>query len=55
MCISYHDVQRLDIGKASQEGGEHLGLLADSKSHFQGQYFDTWNHVSWAHPGSMLQ
>jgi hypothetical protein len=55
MCNCYHDVQCLDTGKASEEDGEHFGLLADSKSHFHGQDFYTWNHVSWAHPCSSLQ
>lgn len=42
------DVKRVNIGKASKETGKHVDLPQDTKIHLQGQYFDAWNHGSWA-------
>lgn len=48
------DVQRVNVGKASEEAGQHLGLREDTKIHLQGQYPDAWNHGARAHYGVRL-
>lgn len=42
------DMQGLYAGKASEEAGKHLGSIADSEMHLQGQNLDTWDDGVWA-------
>ena len=38
----YHDVQRLNIRKASEDCLDHLSISADTKTYLQSQDLDTW-------------
>jgi hypothetical protein len=37
-------MQSVDVGKASEEAGQHLDLPEDTEIHSQCQYLETWNH-----------
>jgi hypothetical protein len=49
------DMQRLDIGKAFELGGQHLGITADSKSYSYRQDLDTWDREIWVRCYPSLQ
>ena len=51
----HHDVERLNIGKASEDSRDHLDIIPDTKTHLQGQDPDTWYHGAWAHLRPSLQ
>ena len=38
----HHDVERLNIGKASEDSRDHLDIIADCETHLQSQDFHTW-------------
>jgi hypothetical protein len=40
---SYLDVQSVNVGKASEEAGQHLDLPEDNEIHSHRQYPDAWN------------
>ena len=44
----YLDVQRVNVGKASEDSRDHLDIIPDTKTHLQGQDPDTWYHGAWA-------
>jgi hypothetical protein len=55
-CQGLHlDVERLNIGKASENTGNHFGIITDPETHFQCQNPHTWYHGAWAHPCPALQ
>ena len=49
----YRNVQCLQIGKAAEEGENHLGIGVVSKTHIQTQDIDAGGHGAWTrlHPG----
>jgi hypothetical protein len=49
------DVERLNIWEASEDAGNHLGIIADIESHLHSQDSHTWYHGSWAHLCPSLQ
>jgi hypothetical protein len=48
-----HNVQCLQIGKAAEEGENHLGIGVASETHIQTQELDAGGHGAWAriYPG----
>lgn len=44
------DVQSLEIGKASEDDEQHLGITADSKSHIHVQGLDRCDRGTWIRP-----
>ena len=40
-------MQRVRVGKASEQAGHHLDLLQVTKVHIECQYLDAWNHGAW--------
>jgi hypothetical protein len=43
------NVQPLNVGKASEEAGQHLGIIAESEMEFQGQDLHRWDHGPFIH------
>jgi hypothetical protein len=49
------DVERLNVGKASEDSRNHLDIIAASTTHLQSQDPHTWYLGAWAHLCSSLQ
>lgn len=42
-------MEPLNVGKASEDIGDHLGIVADTETHLQSKDLDVWYHIAWAH------
>lgn len=49
------DTQRLNVGKASEEAGQHFHFIPNSEMQVQGQHIDARDSGAWPHNCSCLQ
>jgi hypothetical protein len=48
-------MQPLDIGEASEEAGQHLGIIADSKTNLQREGLNSWDQSACIHQCASLK
>jgi len=49
------DMERIDVGKTSEDCGQHLAIIADSKTDMEVQDRDSWQPDTWVHHCPSLQ